>query len=738
MRRFQEAKVSKLRNKLFDGIGRNFNLVFSRVTMYKMDHPYTIQAMNDFFNILTEGFKEHFRIVLIMKHNQFFIEDESFDSRLNTSRMMSRFKQSATESISFENGIKEGEIANFFRVFCDPKKYPSADEINAKIKNLNINRIKVNYVFYKKMTSDDEVILKDELSQIKESQKNNPRKQLYKEVLNRITEGVFLEEFEKSISLKSLIDSPAALSQELIEKDLSIQGIPKGPFIAHGPVIAAQLASLRTEIEKFEKGQDEISLPDLADAVFEMKAHLLAGIEEQKNLGIIYENENQILDEANNISDRVIIQIVKDEYQKGEISVQRMGQILRRLVSDPGELKRLLPKLKAAMTSEGMPAHDFIELIKEIGKELQSDEISNVLKKSAEKIGVDGDELIKELKFDPDSAAELIYLASEIRNGTGDEKILTELLIDYIERVGSKYSIEFSQAHSEEKDSSVLQEVLSNLGSKIINKLKIKDVDNSVLAAVEKRLSEKIEKFLDQIENNLNVQDTNLSIEEEPWKTTVFKMLEDSVDKGDELHQILAQVRRRIDQGHVDENNYQQIHDEIAKIIAEKRKGPLKKSLPHGVLNSVHTLLNIEKEINRSLRYDTPFSTITLSIFDLKPQKPVPAKAIDTNDISLSIMEELIMVLRASDIVGIMNKNTIILLLPMTNETKAKIALNRIIRKLHASPFIIKDLPIFVQFAGAVTSFNDDLTPDLQSFLSAAEYNHSELIVRLKNLQDLK
>ena len=705
--------------------------------MYKMEHPYTIQAMDDFFKILTEGLKDHLRIVLIMKHSQFFIEDEPFDSRLNTSRMLSRFKQSATESISFENGIKEEEIANFFRVFCDANKYPSADDIKAKINILNINSIKVNYVLYKKVTSDDEVILKDELNQIKDSQKNNPRKQLYKDVLNRITEGVFLEEFEKSISLKNLIENPAALSKELIEKDLAAQGDSGGAYIARGDFIAAQLDRIRTEVQKCEQGQDEVNLSDLADAVFEMKTHLLAGLEEQKNLGIIYENESQIIDEANDISDRVIIQIIKDEYQKGEISIQRLGQILRRLIPNPKELKRLFPKLKSALTSEGMPAYDFIELIKAVAKELQSDEISNVLKKSAEKIGVDGDELIKELKFDPDSAAELIYLASEIRNGTGDEKILTELLVDYIERVGSKYSIELSQANAKENDSSVLHEVLSNLGSKIINKLKIKDVDNSLLSAVEKRLSERIEKFLDQIENNLNFQGPSLPIEEDAGKTTVFKMLEDSVDEGDELYQILSKVRGRIEQGHVDENNYQQIHDEIAKIFSENRKGRSTKSLPHGVLNAVNTLLNIEKEINRSLRYDTPFSILTLSIFDLNPQKEVPRGFITAKDISLIIMEELINLLRSSDIVGILNKNTIILLLPMTNEKEAKLALSRILRKLHTSPFKIRNLPIIVQFAGAVTSFNHELTPNLQTFLSTAENNHSELIVRLKNLQNL-
>jgi hypothetical protein len=585
------------------------------------------------------------------------------------------------------------------------------------------------------MTSDDEVILKNVLNQIRESQKN-PRKELYKEVLNRITEGVVLEEFEKSISLKTLVDNPAELSKQIIEKDLAICDSAEAGSGAPGPIIARQLVRLKKEVEKCEQGQENIELSDLADAVFDMKAHLLAGIEEQKNLGIIYKNENQILEEANDISDRVVIQLVKEEYKKGAISVQRLGQILRRLIPDPRELQRLLPKLKAAMIAEGMPASDFIELIKEIGKELQSDEISEVLKKSAEKIGVDSEELIKKLKIDPDGAAELIYLASEIRNGTGDEKVLTELLVDYIEKVGSKFAVELSDDNSGD-DKNILQEIIFNLGSKLVNKLKMKDVDSDVLAAVEKTLSERIEKFLDKLENNPISPESNLSMEEDFGKTTVFKMLEESVEEGDELQKILVQVRRGIDEGDIDENNFQQIHDEILKIRTDRLKGKSKNLTPKGVLNYINTLLYIEKEINRSLRYDTAFSTITISVFDLKPQKPVPAGAIRGNDISYSIMGELINILRGADIVGILNKKTIVVLLPMTNEKNAKIALKRIIRKLHAAPFIINNIPIVVQFAGAVTSCDHDLTPDLQAYLSVAENNHNDLIFRLKNLQNL-
>ena len=220
-------------------------------------------------------------------------------------------------------------------------------------------------------------------------------------------------------------------------------------------------------------------------------------------------------------------------------------------------------------------------------------------------------------------------------------------------------------------------------------------------------------------------------------KTSIFKLLEDSVDEGDELQKILAQIRKGIHNTGIDENNFQQIHDEILKIKNESKKEKSNKSLPEGVLNYINTLLYIEKEIFRSMRYDTPFSTITFSVLDLKPQKPVPSGSINGNDISRLIMAELIKMLRDADIVGILNKKMIVVLLPMTDQKNARIALQRIRKKLHANPMIINDIPILARFAGTVTSCDPELTPDLQAYLSAAENNHNDLVIRLRNIEDL-
>ena len=109
-------------------------------------------------------------------------------------------------------------------------------------------------------------------------------------------------------------------------------------------------------------------------------------------------------------------------------------------------------------------------------------------------------------------------------------------------------------------------------------------------------------------------------------------------DGAAELQKILVQVRKGIDDSSIDENSFQQIHDEIIKIKNSQKKRNANNQLPDGFLNYVNTLLYIRKEIYRSFRHDTPFSTITFSILELNPLKPIPPGSVCGNDISHSIM----------------------------------------------------------------------------------------------------
>jgi len=99
-------------------------------------------------------------------------------------------------------------------------------------------------------------------------------------------------------------------------------------------------------------------------------------------------------------------------------------------------------------------------------------------------------------------------------------------------------------------------------------------------------------------------------------------------------------------------------------------------------------------------------------------------------------MGALVRILRQPDLVGILTKKIFIVLLPMTEEKNARIAMKRILRKLQ-KPLIIKGISFTVQYAGVVIFFDHERTLDLESFISTAENEHNELLIRLKNIQNL-
>ena len=91
-------------------------------------------------------------------------------------------------------------------------------------------------------------------------------------------------------------------------------------------IIENQLLSIKDELHRSEPGQTEIGLAQLANTVIDMKAHLLAGVNKKKVLGVVPKNVNQMLEEADNIADRIIIQLVKEEYKKGADHIRAIAK----------------------------------------------------------------------------------------------------------------------------------------------------------------------------------------------------------------------------------------------------------------------------------------------------------------------------------------------------------------------------------------------------------------------------
>jgi hypothetical protein len=727
-------------------IGKTFALLFNRALMYDANHPSTKQTAGEFHKTISIGLNELSPIVFIMAQEQFFVEDEPLDPRINTGRMLSHFKNGGIQSVSFEKGIKDADLKAFSKIFFDATKYTNADAMKSALAKEGITKVKINHVIFKKVTADDEVVSRDKLNQAPAAAATAPQPQTTAKGkgLDVLAESVVMQELEKSLTLKNLLENPSELSKSMIDNDREASGTGPAKGEGSGPLILQQLRQIGNKVAEAGAGQDTVNFEQLADAVFGMKQELLKGMENQKAMGAVYQNEGMIRDETNEITDNVIIQLVKEEYKKGQISIPRLGQVLRRMVPEVGELRRLMPKLKQTLLKEGMPLSEFAQLTQELGKELQNEELAQVLEKSAEEIGVAGADLIDQIKYDPKGAAELIYLASEIRKGTGDEKVLSDVLVDYVERVGSNIAMDAAKQKGEEGNNH-LREIVSQVESELVGSLKSKGVDTNVLNKVEQRLEQRMDQCLNKLESDWMQRSTSSAAEESTSASTALQLFEKSVEGDAALKPILEKVRSSLQAKGIDENDYQKIYEEISKspTVAEKIPKPKpvvrppQKGLPPGVLNRKSLLFFIEKEILRSHRYDTPFSIITFSILRATPRKPVRKGSITREHITNAVLQKLVSLFREVDIIGYLDKTKMIAVLPMTEEKFGRKAMARVMKLLHEDDYYIGEAAIEIKFVAQVTAFDSDRTDNLKAFMRRAETDILNMANRLKNIQSL-
>jgi len=735
---------SNIPKELITKIGRTFALVFNRAVMYNIEHPSTSEALSELYKILSESLQHSAPIVVILNKEEFYVDDEPFDPRLNTSRMLQHFKRAGLESVSFEQGIEADELSFFASVFIDILRYTHADAMKEACDRQGVRHAKINHVFYKKVTADDEVIdrklLKDKTvggdASVAESQIG--------QAMESMMESVLTEELEKSLSVAGIMNNPQEASQQLLNADATAaaqSGAQSGApgTSASGAVIAQQLQNIRQEVEAVSGDPQKADLHQLADAVFEMKRNLLKGLEAQKATGVVFLNEEQIRQESDELTDNVLIQLVKQEYQQGQISTQRLAQILRRLIPEPGEIQRLLPKIKEALLEEGMPLAEFLQLTVELKKELKSEELANVLENSAEEFGVSGDNLMEEIRRNPKGAAELIYLASEIRKGTGDETVMSDLLVDYIERISSKITIDAAQKKGDEGGKQ-LRNIIASVENALLKGLKNKDVHADVIHQVAQRLNDRMEECIGKIETQMfTLKHNSYSGSGEEDSTTVLGVYEKDAEDAAKIKSILNKVKDSIhDDREPKADDPQQkatFKPPEEKAIVEPQPGP--GEIPGGIFDRKTILSYLEKEIARAMRYDTPFSVLVLSVLKITPGIKMEIEDRFKKAVVAQLLRTLANVFRNSDVIGMLDKNKLLAILPMTISSEAKLAIRRIMRTIHEQEYIVDDIPLSIQMAGSSTTFDQDRTPTLDKFVKRAETDSSEMVRRLKNIHNI-
>jgi len=727
------VKMATLPKPMAERIGRMFNLLFNRVSMYHLEHPSTRESVEQLTSAVQEGLQYVSPLAVILDRERIYIEEEPLDPRVNPQRLVAHMKKAGVQSVSFQKGLTTKEVTGFARVFADTKTFPTAEDMKRGLLQQGVQRIRINHVFFRKMTADEEVVEKGQqgmggigsgLTQVLIDTSSAMREgglDLEAGSTEALPSKAVPKGFLQALSLPFLLEDPEGVSQRLLDAMEPVEGEGKAaaPEEEGAPLVEG-IRHLREQLEAAGSGLPEgRSMEDLVEAVFKLREQLREGMAQRRQRGELSVRETLVQREMDDLTDQVVVQLVRDEYRSGKISVRRLAQLIRRMMPDVRELKRLLPKLKEALLADGMPLSDYLQLIRELERELQSEELALILEEGAEEIGLSVEEIIQEVRRDPKGAAELIVLASEVRalGKEDDRETLKRILVDYVERVGGELAVDRVRGEGAEGVRK-LDEVLAQIQEELVQKLRSRLADTTLAMQVRRELDEKRPASLEALRQEwiLRYALSDTQVRSDP--RMILRLVGEAYPEPERQGQVLEAVVEALQAKGVDAAPLQAAlarQSGLAPGEADSQK------VPKGTFNRATTLFLLREEVKRARRYRYLFSGLLVGVRQAVSLKPVPIGMIRPHEIRNVLMKKMRGYLREVDLVGSLEDNRILVLLPFTGKAGAEAVGRRLLQHMDGQTLSVRNIPMKVRIVLSKTTFVKDHIPDLKSFVELLE-----------------
>ncbi|MBD3347307.1 MAG: hypothetical protein GF401_19805 [Chitinivibrionales bacterium] len=436
-----------LDQKEADLIVRNLWVAFNNFVLYGENHPLTRKAGENFYTHLSKILANITPVTIHLEHDTLVCEEWKVSERSFGGRLVTRLKDARVQSITFHTGIEEEDLLELIRVMSDNKGCPTVESMADRLHENKVKGLRFNYVTYERITIEESIVRND---------------------LRKLAE-VF-----------SVGDIPSA--GDVVADELLTTPSHVGEQAASS--IAFRLKTMREHIGASAENQPDISTEDMLTTLSSLKKSILDRMQAEAEKGKIDEVNEDVITELERLTFEVIIRVVREEYRAGKITVKRLGEIIRRLLPEIRDLKRLLPQLKKTLIEEGMSLEEYLSLVRELAKELEEEGLVRALSEAAEEVGVSVDEIIDDVKNNPQSAVRLILLSAEIGSLMGsDSDQFRNLMTDYIEKVCSRLVQDAGRGETGENMTSREHEI-SRLETEFIRQLENYGLDRIAVSDI--------------------------------------------------------------------------------------------------------------------------------------------------------------------------------------------------------------------------------------------------------------
>lgn len=704
-------------------IARAFNLAFNNAFMYGGSHQTTKDSAASFFSVLQPMLAIANTITVSAEKDSIFFENHCVDKLVSVQRINNRFKKTGVQSVSFDRDASLESALALFYLMGSLSDFKSVETMQDYLRNERIPGVKINYVVYKKVTIDDAIVNKDVLA---DTQLLFGNQQAYGTgTYVQADPGIILREFSNILSLRNS-------SHENGASGAVGAGSPQLSQADYDKYITTQLKALNNQFTTSEISEDVTSLTpaEMLETIYKLKENVLENIRLQRETGKLVATDELAINEINQFSYQVIVRLIKEEYRGDrKISIKRLSQIIRRMLPDIKELKYLLPQLKDGLFAEGMSPSDYLSLVKELNKELDSDGLIQIMVEASDQIGLTLNELIEGIREAPEESAKLIVLAAEIKKGgvKTDDQQMSAVLSDYIEKVSRALVLQSPEAAAP-GGGTMLKAAVKRIEREILDRLKSQNVGLNMVSVVAQKLANQFNDTVSTLKGDWVKKSINGSknLDEE----TVFSIIEQIAEQGQEGVGVAEEIRSIL----ISNGFSAEKIDNMAKKVQLRAEAAVthKIEIPEGTFNAATMAFFLNLEIKRNCRYNSPFSTIlvsyekivdlrTYTFFDLTPDINIQL----TNQ-SLEILKHM---KRDLDVLGIFTLNNTsipLMVLPMTDFTGALFVKKRIEKDFPCHEFLINGITVHVEPVVTASGFDRNLTPDKASYSKAIYQLHCQ------------
>ncbi len=679
-----DEAAEPIEKKDAETVARSFNMVVNTLNLYGGDHPSVVKAAENVGDNVNHAMRENPLLTLLRTRDSLYVEGHCVDDVVRSDKIIALLARGGLESISFERGVTGGEVAALAGILGDPGTYTDPEGIRKALEEAGAARVRLNYVQLKQVRADQEVVGRDEAE---EPSRTGAPDGAAREALDNV--GMAMDEQERRGEAEAA---------------------------GHGQSRAEIIDRIRRLNSKIQSGEGaEVSSEQLMNAVAQLREEMSRSRSVHEEMSGILQQDPEALDEMSSLTYETIVRLAREEYAQGTIAVKRLANTIRRLLPDVRELKRLLPVLKKGLLADGMSLEEFLQLTRELGKELRSDGALEALQDSAEEMGLSPAELAESIKQNPGEAARLLMLASELQRGTsGDDTRLSSMLTEYIEKVSNSMALN-SPDSDEAKNPGALGDVLHRVETELVDKLREQGVSQSVSAGVERELSKGFEHRLQDVQTRRLRQSLEARPDMPP--ATIAGILTGILGEDADVESRSALMTEvGLDKDRI---------EAVRKLL---EKGPEEPRLPKGVLRTANLVFFLKRQIAMCLRYDNPFSVLMITVprVHIKGREQ-PADQHLRMRIHPEIYSRLMETLRELDLVGSLGKlqhDIPFVILPMTGEEGAEVVKKRLETTLAGMELPYESFTVCPEVVVSFTAFDPLITRELETFVKLVRDNH--------------